>query len=144
MVVLCERAHSEATQWDFIFDLVRDPRFGQRVGHVFTELGQVGMQSYLDEFMATEGLSDAEVNERVLHIMRHWAVWPCWNRVNFPEFLKHLYALNQSLPPARRIQHHFTDVAVDWSNLTQNKLPAHWRNLGHRDEKLARVVIAEM
>ena len=144
VVVLSERDHSEATQWDFIFNLVSDPRFVQRVGHVFTELGQVGMQSYLDDFMATDGLSGGQVEERVLHIMRNWAVWPTWNRVNFPTYLKRLYALNQTLPAARRIQHHFTDGAVDWANLTLEKMGDHWRALGNRDEKMARQVIAGM
>ncbi len=141
LVVLCERAHSEATQWDFIFDLVKDPRFNQRVGHVFTELGQTGMQVRLDAFMAADGLSETEINERTLEIMRHWAVWPCWQRVNFPTYLKRLYALNQSLPPARRVQHHFTDVAVDWPNLTKEKMPEHWRSLANRDEKMAQVIV---
>jgi hypothetical protein len=58
--------------------------------------------------------------------------------------LQRLYAFNQSLPSARRIQHHFTDGAVDWPNLTQEKMAAHWRSLGHRDEQMARVIIAEM
>jgi hypothetical protein len=100
LVVLCEREHSEATQWDFIYDVVSNPRFGQQVGQVFTELGQTGMQSCLDEFMATDGLSGREVNERVLYIMRTWAVWPRWSRVNSPTYLMRLYALNQPLPPA--------------------------------------------
>lgn len=144
VVVLCERAHPEVTQWDFIFDLVSDPRFSQKVGHVFTELGQTGMQPYLDTFMATDGLSNQEVDERVLHIMRNWSVWPTWNRVNFPTYLKRLYALNQSLPAEQRIQHHFTDIAVDWPNLTREKIPDHWRALWNRDEKMAQVVIAGM
>jgi uncharacterized RDD family membrane protein YckC len=144
VVVLCERAHSEATQWEFIFDLVQDPRFGERIGHVFTELGQTGMQAYLDEFMATDGLSEPEVNERVLHLMRHWSVWPSWQRVNFPTYLKRLYALNQSLPLACRIRHHFTDQAVDWPNLTRENMPAHWQKLQHRDQQMAQVITDEL
>jgi uncharacterized RDD family membrane protein YckC len=144
VVVLCEREHSEMTQWDFIYDVVSDPRFSRRVGHVFTELGQTGMQSYLDEFMAADGLSEREVNERVLHVLRNWSVWPRWNRVNFPSYLSRLYALNRSLPPEQRIRHHLTDVGTDWSSLTADDMPRHWRALAHRDGDMARVVLEEM
>ncbi len=144
LVVLSERAHSEMTQWDFIFDLVKDPRFSTRVGHVFTELGQVGMQSYLDEFMEAKGLSEAEIDERVLYVTRNWSVWPRWHRVNFPTYLKRLYALNQSLPPEHRIRHHFTDLAVDWPNLTAQNMAEHWKAMSRRDEQMAQVIVHEI
>ena len=102
------------------------------------------IREMLDDFMATDGLSEQEVHERVLHIMRHWSVWPRWNRVNFPTYLERLYALTQALPPARRIRHHFTDAAADWAALTPEKMPDHWRGLANRDEQMARVIIDEM
>ena len=49
------RDHAEMTQYDFIPEVLRDPRFVDRVGHVFSEIGQVGMQGYLDTFMAADG-----------------------------------------------------------------------------------------
>jgi uncharacterized RDD family membrane protein YckC len=141
VVVLSERDHAEMTQWDFIFDLVKDPRFSERVGHVFTELGQAGMQAHLDAFMEAKGLSAAEVDERVLGVVRNWSVWPRWQKVNFPTYLRRLYALNQSLPPARRIHHHLTDLAVDWPHLTARQMPEHWRAAGRRDERMAQVIV---
>ena len=78
VVVLCERAHPEMTQWDFIYDIICDPRFIHNVGHVFTEYGQVGMQDYLNKFMLTDSLSETEVHDHVIHIMRNMPVWPAW------------------------------------------------------------------
>jgi hypothetical protein len=144
VVVLCERLHPEGSQWDFIHDLVRDPRFIDRVGHVFTEYGQVGMQAYLDRFMATDGLAASEVHACAVHIMRHGAVWPVWINTNFYLYLTRLYELNQSLPPGRRIQLHFTDVSVDWPGLSSEGYAAYWRSLYNRDEQMARRVIEEM
>ena len=144
VVVLCERIHPEATQWDFIYEVVRDQRFIDRVGHVFTEYGQVEMQAYLDSFMATDGLAASEVHERVVHIMRHWAVWAVWNNTNVYTYLTRLYELNQSLPAAKRIQHHFTDVSVNWPGLTKEEYWAYQRSLWNRDEQMARRVIEEM
>lgn len=144
VVVICERLHPEGSQWDFIYEVVRDPRFIDRVGHVFTEYGQVGMQPYLDSFMATDGLAASEIHERVVHLMRHWPVWPVWINTNVYTYLTRLYALNQSLPPARRIHHHFTDVSVNWPGLTREEYWAYRRSLANRDEQMARHVFAEM
>jgi len=144
VVLLCERPHPEASQWDFIYELVSDPRFINRVGHVFTEYGQVGMQPYMDDFMATDGLSPDEIHERAVHIMRNWAVWPIWNNTNFYTYLTRLYALNQTLPPENRIHHHFTDMSVNWSGLTREQYLAYRSSLGNRDEQMAQVVIDEM
>ncbi len=144
VVVLSERAHSEMTQWDFIFDLIKDPRFSERVGHVFTELGQIGMQSHLDEFMQAPGLSKQEIDERAFYVMRNWSVWPRWHRVNFFTYLRRLYALNQSLPLEQRIRHHFTDMAVDWPNLTSQKMADHWKAASRRDESMAQVIVDEI
>lgn len=144
VVVLCERPHPEASQWDFIFDVVKDPRFAERVGHVFTEYGNTWMQPRLEEFMATDGLSPAQVQQHVVHLMRNFSVWPTWPNVNFYTYLTRLYDLNQSLPAARRIHHHFTDVAVDWGERTAATMPEHWRLMGDRDEYMANRVVEEM
>jgi hypothetical protein len=125
--------------------LIRDPRFAGRVGHVFTEYGQVGMQTYLDDFMAADGLDAAQVHDRAVHIMRNFPVWPTWTNTNFYTYLTRLYELNQSLPPDRRIHHHFTDGAVDWAKLTTgNQYLAYRRLLVDRDKQMAQTVITEM
>jgi uncharacterized RDD family membrane protein YckC len=145
VVVLCERIHPEATQWDFIYDIVRDPRFIDRVGHVFTEYGTGEMQPYLDSMMATDGLSAGEVHDRIVQIMRNWAVWPTWVNTNFYHYLTRLYALNQSLPPAKRIHHHFTDKSAPWSGMTtKQQYTAYRLSLVDRDQRMARSVIEQM
>lgn len=144
VVVLCERPHPESSQWEFIHELVRDPRFIDGVGHVFTEYGVVAQQDYLEGFMATDGLDEQETHERVVHIMRDWAVWPVWTNTNFYTYLTRLYQLNQSLPRAKRVQHHFTDVAVGWDGLTRAEYEVYRRSLVNRDEDMARRVIKEM
>jgi len=145
VVVLCEREHPEATQWDFIYDIVRDPRFIDRVGHVFTEYGAREMQPCLDSMMAADGLSAQEVHDHIVQIMRNWPVWPIWHNTNFYDYLTRLYALNQSLPPAKRIRHYFTDASVDWSRLsTKEDYRAYRLRRPNRDQSMARRVIEEM
>ena len=145
VVVLCERIHPEATQWNFIYDVVRDPRFIDRVGHVFTEYGAVEMQPYLDSMMGTDNLSAGEVHDRIVQIMRNWPVWPIWHNTNFYDYLTRLYALNQSLPPTKRIHHHFTDASPDWSRITtKEEYLTYWRATSDRDRRMARTVIEQM
>jgi uncharacterized RDD family membrane protein YckC len=145
VVVLCERLHPEASQWDFIYEIVRDPRFIDRVGHVFTEYGTVGMQANIDSLMAADGLGADEVDERIVHIMRNFAVWPTWDNTNFYNYLMRLYALNQPLPSAQRIRHHFTDTSVDWSGITtKEEYRAYYGSIWNRDQQMARCVIEQM
>jgi hypothetical protein len=115
LVILCERFHPEATQWDFIYDLVSDSRFIADVGNIYTEYGTVDQQANLDDFILRgDGLSEHQINGRAVHLMRNLTIWPVWDNTNFYDYLKKLYWLNQSLPQDDRIQHHFTDGPVDW------------------------------
>jgi uncharacterized RDD family membrane protein YckC len=145
VVVLSERTHPEGSQWELIYDIVQDPRFVERVGHVFTEYGQVGMQAYLDDFMATDSLDASETQARAIHIMRDFPVWPAWTNTNFYTYLIRLYSLNQSLPVDRRIQHHFTDMPANWSELTTaDDYQTYLGSLKNRDEQMAQSVIEKM
>ena len=145
VVVLCERIHPEATQWDFIYQIVRDPRFIDRVGHVFTEYGAVEMQPYINSMMAADGLGPEVAHDRIVQIMRNWAVWPTWDNTNFYQYLTRLYALNQSLPSTKRIHHHFTDKSAHWSGITtKEEYTAYRRSLVDRDQHMARCVIEQM
>jgi hypothetical protein len=57
LVILCERVHTESTQWDFIYELVSDQRFIDHVGNIFTEYGVINLQPDLDRFMQIKNLS---------------------------------------------------------------------------------------
>ena len=82
---------------------------------------------------------------RGLHIMRNFAIWPAWTNTNFYNYLTRLYALNQSLPDDRRIRHHFTDMSVNWSDLTtEEEYEAYRSSLRNRDERMAQSVIEKM
>ncbi len=146
VVVLCERSHPEMTQWDFIYDVVRDPRFIHKAGHVFTEYGQVGMQDTLDRFMMTDSLGKPEVKQHILQLMHNMAVWPAWTNYNFYRYLERLYSLNQTLPPAERVRHHFTDGTIKWPEIrTVKDYKAYEKKiLWNRDSIMAGTVLEEM
>lgn len=144
IVILCERIHPEVTQWDFIRDVVADPRFAERVGRVFTEYGTRAQQAYLDGFMAAPGLTEAEVAERARHLLRNPNVWPVWTNTNFYTYLTRLYRLNQALPPDQRIRHYLTDQPLLWDGLTAEGYQEFHKGLIDRDRDMAQLVIDEV
>jgi hypothetical protein len=145
VVVLCERLHPEMTQWDFIYELVSDKRFVNNVGHIFTEYGNLTKQSYLDTLMSADNLNKDEIDKRIIHIMRNWALWPRWTNTNFYKYLNRLYRFNQTLPIEKRVRHHFSDGPVVWSELeTSEQYQDYRRSLYNRDELMANIVITEM
>ena len=146
IVVLCERAHPEMTQYDFIFNVVKDPRFIEKVGMVFTEIGQKGNQEYLDKFMNTDSLSNKQVREHILQITRNGAVHPAWSNYNYYQYFERLYKLNRTLSPEKRVRHYFTDAPVDWYAIKNNKDYLEYQNkyVWHRDSLMAQTVIDVM
>ena len=56
VVVLCERAHPETTQYDLILDIIRDRRFAEKVGNVFTEVGTASLVPRVDAFLMDSSL----------------------------------------------------------------------------------------
>ena len=71
IVILCERAHPEITQYQLIIDIIKDKRFIEKVGHVFHEIGNHQLQPYVEKFLMNDKLSPEQVKERLFHIIRN-------------------------------------------------------------------------
>jgi hypothetical protein len=143
VVILCENFHPEFTQWDFIFDIVRDPRFIERVGRVFTEYGALQDQPTLDRFLMTPGLSPGEVKHQALALVRNNNHWPGWDNTNFFTYLQRLYRLNESIGPGRKVRHFFTDRGPGWDGLTREEYATYSAHR-NRDEEMAHTVIEQL
>lgn len=138
IVVLCERDHVETTQYDLIYDVISDQRFVDNVGNIFSEAGVVTMQPYLDEFLSSDNLTEREVREKLVHIMTNLTFLPWWNKTNFYNYLKKLYALNQSLSDSCRIHHYLSDVPFSWEGMTRAKYRSFRKEfLSERDKRMA-------
>jgi hypothetical protein len=117
VVILCERWHPEMSQYEFFLKIVSDPRFGQHVEHLFTELGARNLQEELDALMASPGLDESEVDARLVPIFRDLGLHGLWDATNFFEFLRAVYFLNQESLDSR-IRVHFSDLELSWEGLT--------------------------
>ncbi len=111
--ILAEADHRETTQWDFIYQLVSDPRFINKVGNIFTEYGSVYLQPQLEEFLNKKQLD----TNAILQLMRDFMPNPeGWDHNNFYDFLQKLYALNQPLSADAKIHLYFSDQPSSWDD----------------------------
>ncbi len=147
VVILSERMHPEATQWDMIYRLTTDPRFINEVGTVFTEYGSVTFQPEVDLYLSSPELSSEQARQKLLRIYRNISpVWPLWDNTNFHDYLVKLRAKNMTLEPDRRVRVCFTDFPWDWETATHDDLSRAWAAGGpidRRDRGMAEVVITE-
>ncbi len=128
-VILCERTHPEETQWNLIYDIVKDPRFSENNTVIFTEYGNSFYQSELDSFLNTTYPSEEERLKATAKIMLPASgIYPIWSSTNWFNFLSKLNQLNSSLPPEQKRQLYFTNVAFNWDTLQLYGLQGLWKN----------------
>ena len=58
LVVICERAHAEVTQYDLIYSFVCDPRFQKQVKNIFTEVGTCALRPVVEDLLTDATLTD--------------------------------------------------------------------------------------
>lgn len=141
LVVLCERAHAEVTQYDLIYDLVSEPRFQNQVGLIFTELGTSALMSSLESFLLDDTLSEAQVNERLRYLAQNFDFGPVWKKTNIFDFLRKLHYLNCSLVQERRVHVFPSGIEVHWPEMTKERWTEVCKQLGRRDGIMAENII---
>lgn len=114
IVVICERNHNELTQYDLYLDIIRDNRFIEKVGNVFTEVGTSSLNPGLNSFLHTKNLPAEQQQQQILSFHRNLTWFTFWEKYNYPYFLQNLYTLNNSLPPKRAINLYPCDLPIRW------------------------------
>jgi len=141
IVILCERFHTETTQYDMLLDIVGDKRFIEKVGIVFTEVGSVTIRDKMNKFLTEKNLDDGQIEKQALDIYRNLTWFPIWEKPNFLEFIKKVHKLNRKISGDKRIAIYPCDMSVDWDTMTPEKYEAFNSTLEKRDEFMARNVI---
>jgi hypothetical protein len=144
IVILCERAHPEYTQYDLIFQIVSDPRFVEEVGYVFTEIGVGTQAGAFHDFVHSGDLEEAEVRERLNDIYRNVSFHPTWSNRNFYDFLDKVRALNSNLSPGGTIEVYPADVTFSWEGMTAEEYKTFQATLRERDRIMADRIIERM
>ncbi|MDE6279317.1 MAG: hypothetical protein K2M05_05030, partial [Paramuribaculum sp.] len=116
VVVLGERDHRDTTQYDFINRLISDPRFIEKVGYVYTEVGTVNTAPICERTVTADYKDYSEFRDSALALIRIEDFYPLWEKYNRYQFLENLYRLNSTLPKDKRVVLRGTDVAFDWND----------------------------
>ena len=117
VVVLGERDHRDTTQYALILDLLADPRFSERIGHVYTEVGTINRTGSVNALIKGDYASDRQFRDALLAYYRNEIFYPLWEKTNRIQFLTGLYRINRSLPVERRLTLGLTDVAFSWEEI---------------------------
>jgi uncharacterized RDD family membrane protein YckC len=141
LVVLSERMHPEYTQYELISKIISDERFIKNIGNIFTECGSVSFQDTLNTYLHTRFATEDDLNKSTAILQRNSnAIWPLWSNTNLFDLLKTVNKLNSRLPDSLKINWRFTDLPVDWRNMTHEKYYQAYTNTG-RDSIMADHVI---
>jgi uncharacterized RDD family membrane protein YckC len=141
IVVISERMHPEYSQYDFIFKILKDKRFNEGVGNIFTECGSVSYQDTLDNYLHTNYQTEDELDRATAILQRNSsAIWPLWSNTNLFDMFKTVNTLNCTLPDSSKINWYFTDLPVNWQTATHETYIKGYTN-PDRDSLMAAQVI---
>lgn len=116
IVVIGERDHRDTTQYELILDILGDPRFAERVGYVYTEVGCVNRTDDVNRLIKNHSLSDDEFNEELYSYLRKGEVfYTLWEKYNRVQFLKGLHKINRD--GRRKITLGLTDCDFAWEDV---------------------------
>lgn len=112
-VVAMPEAHGNKDIDDFIFSLIRNPTFSDKVNDIEVECGNSLYQPALDHYIAGEDISFTEVRK----VWRNTTQAMCGMSGFFEQFFSLVRAINQKLPPTRRLRVLAGDPPIDWEQV---------------------------
>lgn len=140
IVILGERDHRDVTQYEFISKLIADPRFAERIGHVYTEVGVTNLTRRANDLIKGKYGSWEEYRKARLDYLRDEDYSFGWEKTNRSMFIDSLYSINSRLPDGKKITLGLTDVKFDWHKAvspTKYRKWYHKINFGKRDKMMA-------
>jgi hypothetical protein len=136
-VVGLPQGHGMQDVDDFIFSLIRNPAFSEKVNDIEFECGNSLYQPILDRYIAGEDVRFTEIQK----VWRKMGQPACGASGFVEQFFPLVRALNQKLPPGRRIRVLAGDSPVDWDQI---KGAEDVIRLVHRDASIVSVMEKEV
>lgn len=137
-VVAIPEGHGMKDIDDFILALIRDPRFPDQVNDIAVECGNSLYQSVLDQYIAGIDVPFTEVRKVWRNTTKSFM---CSQSAFFEQFFPLVRAINQRLPPGKRLRVLAGDPPIDWDQVkTANDAGRYFQ----RDETIASVMKREV
>ena len=112
-VVAMPEAHGMKDIDDFIFSLIRNPAFPEKVNDIEVECGNSLYQPVLDRYIAGDDVPFTEVRK----VWRNTTQSMCGESGFFEQLFPLVRAINQRLAPAQRIRVLAGDPPIDWDKV---------------------------
>ncbi len=142
LVIICERDHRENTQYEFLNELISDPKFIQNVGNVFTEVGMRSLNPEINNFIHSTGVANNTKKDKIIELQRRCSFYPIWEMYNFYSQVEGIYEINQALRQSEKINLYPTDVELNLDSINVDYLKKFWYNeANNRDSLMADYII---
>jgi len=115
IVILCERDHSDISQYELIKEILSDDYFKKNVKNVFTEIGVINLQPEITEFLKTRDLDSIYVERKLNEFQQNASFYPSWERYSYRYFLKTIYDINNN--SENQISLFPSDSEFDWKKV---------------------------
>ena len=96
VVILCERNHSEISQYELVKEILSDDYFKTNVKNIFIENGVINLQPEITEFLKTKRLDSLYVEKKLNDFQRNSSFYFISERYNFHYFLRTIYDINNN------------------------------------------------
>jgi hypothetical protein len=113
VVALGEGNHMNWQAATFRLQLIRDPRFPQKIKNILVECGTSRYQDIMDRYTAGENIP----MEKVRSCWRETTQPVIWDAPIYEEFFKAVRQLNRSLPKDNQLRVLLCDPPIDWSKI---------------------------
>ncbi len=115
IVILCERHHSDLSQYELIKEILSDEYFKNNVKNLFTEIGIINLNPEINNFLQTKGLDNIYVEKKLSEFQLNASFWALWENYNYHYLLRTIYDLNNNTD--KQISYYPSDVEFDWSQV---------------------------
>jgi len=115
IVILCERHHSDLSQYVLIKEILSDEYFKNNVKNLFTEIGIINLNPEINNFLQTKGLDSIYVEKKLIEFQFNASFWSLWENYNYHYLLRTIYDLNNNSD--NQISYYPSDVEFDWSQV---------------------------
>ena len=136
-VVGIPEGHGMKDMDDFILSVIRDPAFSQEVNDIAVECGNSLYQPILDRYIAGEDVPFTEVRK----VWRNTTQPMCGMSLFFEQFFPLVRAINQKLPPGKRLRVLAGDPPIDWDQVKSSQDTGKFSD---RDASIASVMEKEV
>ncbi len=113
IIIISERDHRDLSQYDIIFNVLKDPKFK---GNIYTETGCINNYQRINKFLLNSTLSEKEKEDELLSIYRDLDYFVIWEKYNYYALLNTIFEINKTRKNEDKILLFPLGLKFDWKD----------------------------